>query len=100
MHESKIPDDPKEMLKEKIDSSTSENNTRQPHEELERRKEEISKLAGLLIFGSIDDAKCKIHRQTSICPEDSCSDCQLIKERVEMFNTHGCTFSCKKRRKH
>ena len=28
-----------------------------------------------------------------------CSDCELIKERVKMFNTHGCTFSCKKKKR-
>jgi hypothetical protein len=97
--DSKIPDDLKQMLKEKINISTPGKDTRHPNEELDRRKEEISILARTLVFGSIDDAKCRVHRQTNICPEDSCSDCQLIKERVEMFNTHGCTFSCKKKKR-
>ena len=88
------------MLMESQDTVSPFNNIETSTKaDLERRKKDISNLAKSLIFGSIDDAKCIIHRKATNVPEDSCSNCKLIKERVEMFNSHGCTFSCKKKKK-
>ena len=102
MDDSDLPADLKEMLENSFDSNiSSDNDESNSNEDLEKNKEEISRLAASLIFGSIDDAKCRIHRgdPLGIDPEVSCSDCDLIKERVLLFNTHGCTFSCKKKKK-
>ena len=98
MDNSKLPDDLKDMLATNLNSADpSVSNIDKTKKDLEKRKEEISNLAKSLIFGSVDDAKCRVHREMDVCV--SCLDCQLIKERVEMFNTHGCTFSCKKKKK-
>ena len=78
---------------------TSEHDAPKSKEDLEIRKEEICKLSKCLIFGSLDDAKCRLHRQKDKEFTEVCSDCELIKERVKMFNTHGCTFSCKKKKR-
>ena len=102
MDDSDLPDDLKEILEHSFDSNIStDNDESNSNEDLEKKKEEISRLAASLIFGSIDDAKCRIHRREPLGIESdvSCSDCDLIKERVLLFNTHGCTFSCKKKKK-
>ena len=90
LEKSRIPDDLKEMLKNSPELADTWNDATDSTVNLEIRKEEICNLAKSLIFGSIDDAKCKGHRQMKrLESEDPCPDCQLIKERVEMFNTHG-----------
>ena len=92
---SKIPEDLKEMLR----SEVSKNDATKSKEDLEARKVEISNFVKSLVFGSIDDAKCRIHRQADNDADESCVNCSLIKERVKMFNTHSCTFSCKKKKR-
>ena len=90
------------MLENSTDSMViSDDDQSDADEDLEKKKEQISRLAASLIFGSIDDAKCRIHRTAPIEGDTgvSCSDCDIIKERVILFNTHGCTFSCKKKKK-
>ena len=95
MDKSKIPEDLKELLTKDL----STNDVAQPKEDLEAKKEEISNFVKSIIFGSIDDAKCRFHRQANNNPDELCPNCNLIKERVEMFNTHTCTFSCKKKKR-
>ena len=98
--DSDLPDDLKQLLENCFDSIiSSDNDQANSNEDFDKKKEEISRLAASLIFGSIDDAKCRIHcREPSGMDSDvSCSDCDIIKERVILFNTHGCTFSCKKK---
>ena len=71
-------------------------------EKLEERKQKISEFASKIVFGSIDDAKCKDHRKFDHNDTEviSCKKCQIIKKRVETFNCHGCTFSCHKKKKY
>ena len=102
MDDSDLPEDLKEMLEKSVDSHfSSDDDESNSNEDIEKKKAEISRLADSLIFGSIDDAKCRIHRRelSGRNSDVSCSDCDLIKERVLLFNTHGCTFSCKKKKK-
>ena len=59
LKKSKLPEDLKDLLKEK---PAEETNTKNFHEDQEARKLEISQIAKMLIFGSVDDAKCNYHR--------------------------------------
>ena len=72
-----MPDDLKDMLEHSFESNiSSDNDEANSNEDFEKKKEEISRLAASLIFGSIDDAKCRIHRRelSEIATEVSCSD--------------------------
>ena len=85
MDNSKLPDDLKDMLAANLSSEgSSEDNLDKSRADLEKRKEEISYLAKSLIFGSVDDVKCRMHKNTY--GDVSFLDCQLLKERDEMFN--------------
>ena len=95
MDKSKIPEDLNDLLKNNL----SKHEATKSEEDMEKRKVEISNFVRSIIFGSIDDAKCKIHRQAGNENDEFCTNCNLIKERVEMFNTHSCTFSCKKKKR-
>ena len=68
-------------------------------EDLEERKKKIADVASRLVFGSLDDAKCKKHRKSED-EETECVDCTEIKEAVSKFNCHSCTFSCQKKKKY
>ena len=107
LKESQLPDDLKAFLSE---SSQEKNEEVIPTEqELEMKKKMISELAKKLIFGSLDDARCKRHSQSkqnlnlnlAVLDEEStnCDDCCLIKEGVKRFNQHKCTFTCHKKKK-
>ena len=107
LKESQLPDDLKAFLSE---SSQEKNEEVIPTEqELEMKKKMISELAKKIIFGSLDDARCKRHSQSkqnlnlnlAVLDEEStnCEDCCLIKEGVKRFNQHKCTFTCHKKKK-
>ena len=57
MNNSKLPEELKDCLKEEATKNPVLSN-----EEKEARKLQISKIARTIIFGSVDDAKCKEHR--------------------------------------
>ena len=57
LKKSKLPKEMKDCLKEAI----QEDNPVLSSEEKEGRKLQISKIARTIIFGSVDDAKCKEH---------------------------------------
>ena len=60
LKESKLPKDLKDdLLKAK---PTKQVDQKKFHEDQEARKLEISQIAKMLIFGSVDDAKCNYHR--------------------------------------
>ena len=113
MKESSLPDDFKEIFEKHSETDTTANDgegtpsgTNCPEkthaEHLEERKQKISEFASKVVFGSIDDAKCKDHRNSEYNEANvyNCKKCQTIKERVETFNRHGCTFSCHKKNKY
>merc|ERR1712208_57538 len=142
LNKSKLPEEMKDCLKEEATKNPVLSN-----EEKEARKLQISKIARAIIFGSVDDAKCKEHRVgkcknhtegrcddhtidklqklnndvTEACEGcktiknsdhnncelcqlirsgfSECQMCQTIKERVEKYNRHLCTFTCHKKKK-
>ena len=171
LNNSKLPEELKDCLKEEATKNPVLSN-----EEKEARKLQISKIARTIIFGSVDDAKCKEHRVgkcknhteercddhtkdklqklnkdvTDACEgcktiKNRCDDhtidklqklnndvieacegcktiknsdhnncelcqlirngfnecqmCQTIKERVESYNRHLCSFTCHKKKK-
>ena len=64
---------------------------------LERRIEDVN---DLLISCSEDDARCPIHsEEADLANCEDCEDCGVLKEHVKTFQTHGCTFTCKKKKK-
>ena len=109
LKKSNLPEDLIELLRKHAetegtapnDAGTEENS---PEDELEEKKRKISEVAAKLVFGSIDDAKCRKHHNCEDCEDENgaqnCSDCQLIRERVEKFNQHSCTFTCHKKKKY
>ena len=110
MKDSNLPDDLKEVLEQHKESndevnksypSDSEHSAKTHAEQLEEKKQKISEFASKVVFGSINDAKCKEHRKYEHDSVDvlTCPKCQTIKERVESSNRHGCTFSCQKKKK-
>ena len=110
MKDSNLPDDLKEVLEQHRESNDEVNNSyssdsehpaKTHAEQLEEKKQKISEFASKVVFGSINDAKCKEHRKYEHDSVDvvTCPKCQTIKERVESFNRHGCTFSCQKMKK-
>ena len=68
---------------------------------MEDKKEKIASFAANVVFGSIDDAKCNQHRNVISEETDSqeCQKCKTIKERVESYNAHNCSFTCHKKKK-
>ena len=60
-------------------------------------KSKIENVNEDLISTSIDEARCVSHLRTS---EEKCDGCEKVKELVRKFQTHGCTFSCKKKKKY
>ena len=87
-----------------IDRDNSESifvNTKTKEEELVDKRQEIATFASKVVFGSIDDAKCNQHRNI-VSNENcfqKCPKCKTIRERVESYNTHGCTFTCHKKKR-
>ena len=96
LKEAQIPDDLKIILKEFIEQQNVE--VEITDKEVELKKKLISELAKKIVFGSLDDAKCKIHRQTSAEESSNCKECELIKLRVQRYNQHKCTFTCHKKK--
>ena len=66
-------------------------------EELEEVKGDIERINKDLISTSLSDARCSKHSNVE---EISCEDCASLLELVKTFQTHHCTFSCKKKKKY
>lgn len=69
-------------------------------EEKEEKRKKIAAFASKVVFGSTEDARCNQHRKVA-SNENSfqkCEKCQTIRERVESYNTHGCSFTCHKKK--
>ena len=69
--------------------------------EKEEKRIEIAAFASKIVFGSIEDAKCNQHRKV-VSNQNSfqkCKKCQTIKERVQSYNNHGCSFTCHKKKR-
>ena len=84
-----------EKTKENISSTTK------PKEnDSDDFKQQIADFASKVVFGSIDDAKCTKHKNSDTNESDfqNCEKCQIIKERVISYNTHGCSFTCHKKK--
>ena len=65
-------------------------------EEMKELIEQIENINWDLISASISEAKCQEHTL-----EDStdCPECDSLKVLVSTFQTHHCTFTCKKKKK-
>ena len=71
-----------------------EENENMDKEELFRRIEEAN---DDIISASLDDAKCDEHSSSEF--DGSCSKCNEVLNFVKKFNSHSCTFTCKKKKK-
>ena len=65
-------------------------------EEMQRLKGEIEDINSDLISASLSEAKCSEH---TLEDPQSCSECESVRNLVSTFQTHHCTFTCKKRKK-
>merc|ERR1712082_359655 len=50
-----------------------------------------------LVSCSEDDAKCPTHASEESLEE--CEDCKILKDYVNTFQTHNCTFTCRKKKR-
>ena len=57
--------------------------------------EKIAEFASSIISGSSSDAHCLLHNFLN----DTCPECLEVKRRVEKFQKHKHTFTCKKKKK-
>lgn len=64
--------------------------------ELHRKIEKINED---LISTSIDDAKCPAHSKDKTTAT-TCDQCDVLRGYVKKYQTHGCSFTCKKKGKH
>ena len=112
LKKSKLPQDIQDFLKETSEAENpnlTENNGEncepddQNESQLERdlkRKQKITDFAKKVVFGSLQDAKCHEHTYTSSENDFlKCEKCQTIRERVESYNKHSCSFTCHKKKK-
>ena len=60
-------------------------------------EEKIEKANDELIACSEEMAACPAHSMEEL--HDECEDCDILKEYVTTFQTHCCTFTCKKKKK-
>ena len=68
--------------------------------------ENIERYARNLIYASITDVMCiscqnmnKDREHGNVQSKTNCENCELIKTRASIFNTHTCGFSCFKKKK-
>ena len=93
--------DDQSINKRDIDTNKSISDTiNEKEKEKEEKRKKIAHFASKVVFGSIDDARCNQHRKVVSNENFSqkCQECQTIRERVELYNTHGCTFTCHKKK--
>ena len=71
------------------EENSSNDNLDDIHKKIEEANDE-------LISTSIDQAKCKKHRLVNF---PGCKDCKTLEDFVTKFQTHRCSFTCKKKGK-
>ena len=74
--------------------SSEENNLSE--EEIKELIERIEHMNWDLISASISEAKCPQH---TLEDSPNCEECEELKMLVKTFQSHHCTFTCKKRKK-
>ena len=72
----------------------SEGSSTENEESIEER---IEKANDELILCSEDVATCPIHSPEDVPVE--CEECESLKQYVKMYQTHNCTFTCRKKKK-
>ena len=70
-------------------------------EEGQLRMEKVEQFADFLISTSPDDISCEKHKSVkdSSTKKINCKECQILKEKVEKYQSHNHTFTCAKKRK-
>lgn len=81
--------------------SNKTNETEQTQGNMEHKEEKKTYYAAKVVSGSIDEGKCNQHKNVISEETDlqECQKCKTIRERVEFYNAHKCSFTCHKIKK-
>ena len=79
-------------------ADTTQSNESKLKEDQERI-EKVEKFAGFLISTSSDDVTCEKHRSNCQNKKLTCTECQILKEKAEKYQTHNHTFTCAKKKR-
>ena len=76
------------------DANSNESKTGS-QQKLKERLEKVANFADFLISTSYDEISCQKHRNKG--QHEDCSECQILKEKVQKYQTHKHTFTCSKK---
>ena len=63
------------------------------------KKREVEEFTDLLIKTSPNDIFCEYHEDENVRSDQTCEECNRLREKVKKYQSHNHTFTCEKKRK-